>query len=219
MMKGTEPSPARHGLRSPLSGRRRARRWVVGLTAALALIGTALLGVKVFGVGSARSGATSGHAPGTAQEFHYLAAQSSNYCSLWPEAIASYSRSGRLQGSCCNPMDLATYQAQVRELKQYGDIVVIPPDPYDVPVPLAKQLLVYDQSIHLAAAEQSVYDQAMNMTPDKGPCCCKCWRWDADAGLAKYLITERHFGARQVATVVALVNGCGGSHSAGLTTS
>lgn len=217
-MKNTTPRPSAHGL-PELSGRRRARRWVVGLTTALALIGTGLLGVRVFGAELARSGATPGHGPGTAQEFHYLAAQSSNYCSLRPEMIASYSKSGRLQGSCCNPLDLSTYQAQVRELMRYSNIAVIPPDPYDVSVPLAKQLLGYDQSIPLTAAEQSVYNQAMQMTPDKGPCCCHCWRWDADAGLAKHLITERHFGARQVATVVALVNGCGGSHSAGLTTS
>lgn len=189
------------------------------LAVGLAVIGGVVLGIMLFAARSAPLSAGSPYAPGTVKEFHYLAAQGSNFCALQPEMIASYSKSGRLQGSCCNAMDLETYQGQVRDLKRYGNVSAIPRDPYDVPVPLAKQLLAYDRTISLTAAERSVFAAAMRMTPDKGPCCCKCWRWDADTGLAKYLITARHFGARQVATVVALVNGCGGSHHAGLSTS
>ncbi len=118
-MMDPSPSPSARGSRRLLSGRRHAVRWAVGLTATLAITGTSLLGIKVLGAGSPRPSTAQGRGPGTPQEFRYLAARSSNYCSLRPEAIASYARSGRLQGSCCNPMDLATYQAQVRELQRY----------------------------------------------------------------------------------------------------
>jgi len=197
--------------------RRHAKGWLIGTGTVLAVFGALVWGLGLFRADtSSPQAAAPQYLPGSVQVFRFLASQSSNYCGLRPGVLSSYSNKGRLEGACCNPMDLATYRAQVQQLERYRDIWVIPTDPYNVAVPVAKTLLGYDSSIRLTSQQQAVYDQAMKMTPDKGPCCCRCWRWDADAGLAKYLITSRHFGARQVASVVWLMNGCGGRHSAGL---
>jgi hypothetical protein len=50
----------------------------------------------------------------------------------------------------------------------------------------------------------------MAITPEKGPCCRKCWRWYAFAGLSNNLIVRKHFSAQEVATVIHLVDECGG---------
>lgn len=117
----------------------------------------------------------------------------------------------RIQGSCCSPMDLHRYQEQVAGLKQYIDIHQIPSDPYDVPVSLAKQLFEYQKSIQLTPDQQVVYDQAMQLSEEGGPCCCRCWRWTAFAGQAKYLISELDWSAQQVAELWDLEDGCGGA--------
>jgi hypothetical protein len=50
----------------------------------------------------------------------------------------------------------------------------------------------------------------MQLTSEKGPCCCQCWRWHAFKGLAHYLIADKHYSSRRVANVIGLVDGCGG---------
>lgn len=117
----------------------------------------------------------------------------------------------RIQGSCCSPMDIHRYQEQVEGLKKYADIPEIPEDPYDVPVSLAKQLFEYQQTIQLTPDQQAVYDQAVQISEEGGPCCCKCWRWFAFEGQAKYLISELDWSAEQIAELWELEDGCGGS--------
>ena len=117
----------------------------------------------------------------------------------------------RIQGSCCSPMDFHRYQEQVEGLKKYADVLQIPSDPYDVPVKLAKQLLEYQKTIQLTPDEQAVYDQATQLAEEGGPCCCRCWRWFAFEGQAKYLITKLNWSAQQVAELWDLEDGCGGS--------
>lgn len=117
----------------------------------------------------------------------------------------------RLQGSCCSAMDFHRYTEQVEGLKKYSHIDKIPSDPYDIPVSLAKELLNYQKTIQLSAEQQAIYDEAVKMSHEGGPCCCKCWRWYAFEGLAKYLITEYNFNAEQIAEVWDLEDGCGGS--------
>lgn len=117
----------------------------------------------------------------------------------------------RIQGSCCSPMDFHRYQEQVEGLRKYADIPQIPNDPYDVPVKLAKQLFEYQQTIQLTPEQRAVYDQAMQILAEGGPCCCRCWRWFAFEGQAKYLITELDWSAQQVAELWELEDGCGGS--------
>ena len=117
----------------------------------------------------------------------------------------------RIQGSCCSRMDLHKYQEQVEGLKKYADIPQIPEDPYDVPVSLAKQLFEYQKTIQLTTDQQAVYDEAAKLSAEGGPCCCRCWRWTAFEGQAKYLITERDWSAEQTAELWNLEDGCGGS--------
>ena len=107
-------------------------------------------------------------------------------------------------------MDLHRYQEQVEGLKKYSNIPQIPSDPYDVPVKLAKQLFEYQTTIQLTPDQQAIYDQAMQISEEGGPCCCRCWRWFAFEGQAKYLITELNWPAQQVAELWDLEDGCGG---------
>ncbi len=182
----------------------------------LGIGGATLLGFKVFDYNPAQPSAssnatsTSNMVAGSPEKFQHLATQGSNFCGLQQGTVMSYSDSTRIQGACCNPIDMTTYEAQVTALQAFSDIAVIPPDPYDVSAALAKQLLGYDRSTKLTAGEQAVFDQAMALTPDKAPCCCKCWRWYAHEGLAKYLIHTRHWDAQKAGKVVTLVSGCGG---------
>jgi hypothetical protein len=108
-------------------------------------------------------------------------------------------------------MDLHHYQEQVEGLKKYADIPQIPGDPYDVPVYLAKQLFEYQKTIQLTRDQQATYDQAMQISEEGGPCCCRCWRWNAFKGQAKYMITELNWSAKEVAELWDLEDGCGGS--------
>lgn len=148
---------------------------------------------------------------GSKEKFEYLTEQRSNVCArITSEELASYSDDARLQGSCCSSMDLHRYQEQIEGLKKYSNTSQIPNDPYDIPVTLAKELLGYKDSIMLTLEQQKVYDGAMKLSDEGGPCCCRCWRWDAFEGLAKYLIMQHNFTAEQVAEIWDLEDGCGG---------
>lgn len=141
-------------------------------------------------------------------KFEYLSAAGTNFCA--GPSILNSTKSDRLQGSCCGPMDFHRYSEQVEGLKKYSDTDVIPSDPYDIPRELADRLLGYQKAIELTEEEQAVYDDAMGMSMEGGPCCCKCWRWYAFEGQAKYLIKYKGFDAHQIAEVWDLEDGCGG---------
>ena len=143
-------------------------------------------------------------------KFAYLSNANTNFCAK-ADFINLKSDDERLQGSCCSKMDFHRYNEQVEGLKKYSNIDKIPSDPYDIPVSLAKELLAYKNTIKLTAEQQMIYDEAMEMSHEGGPCCCKCWRWDAFEGLAKYLITEYGFNSEQIADVWDLADGCGGT--------
>jgi len=66
-------------------------------------------------------------------------------------------------------------------------------------------------SIKLHGAQQVAYTFAMRHSEEKGPCCCKCWRWQAYGGLAKLLIRNHGFTGPQVTEVWNLSDGCGGA--------
>jgi hypothetical protein len=108
-------------------------------------------------------------------------------------------------------MDLHRYREQVAGLRRFAAVPEIPSDPYDVPVALAKRLIAYDERIELTGAQQASYDRAMKLSEEGGPCCCRCWRWTAFGGQAKFLITRRGYGAKQIAEVWELEDGCGGA--------
>lgn len=152
-----------------------------------------------------------GPRPGTTARFMLLAHRDSNRCSLRPGELMSYRPGQRLQGSCCFAMNLAHYRHQVASLRRYAGIAQIPADPYDIPSGLAQRLIGYQQTIRLTPAQDGIYQAAMRLAPEHGPCCCHCWRWTAFQGLSDYLIAQRHWHARQLATLIGDLDGCGGS--------
>ena len=184
------------------------------IAAVLVVIGVvglaALQGVHLFETGTTPATQATGPQPGTAAAFAYLSVQHSNFCSLSPDKVMGYSDDGRLQGACCNPMEMAKYEWQVNGVRHYSGIKEIPQDPYDISVAQAKELLGYDGALMLSGDQQAVYDTAIGMTRDKAPCCCQCWRWYMIRGLAKFLIVNQSMGAEDVGAIVDLVNGCGG---------
>lgn len=148
-----------------------------------------------------------------AERFDYLAEQRTNSCGGDKNYVAQLSANGtRLQGSCCSPMDFHSYQEQVEGLQKYSEYEIIPPDPYDVSAQWADSMMKYNEETELNPEQQAIYDKAMGLSYEGGPCCCLCWRWYAFGGLAKYLIINYDFSAEQIAEVWDLSDGCGGEH-------
>ena len=183
------------------------------ISAALAL----LLIAGVWYVSSSRENIS--HSLGTdtahASQFNYLSKNSNSSCSGWfKQSIAGMPNNSRLQGSCCSPMSLHRYTEQVEGLKKFKsvsgqNINIIPDDPYDIEANLAKQLMLY-YNLELTPKEQKAYDYASEHSSEKGPCCCKCWRWETYGGLGKYLIKYHGFTGEQLVELWNLSDGCGG---------
>ena len=143
-------------------------------------------------------------------KFQLLSKQGNSSCSgAFNDSISSMKTSDRLQGSCCSPMNWHRYKEQVEGLKKYKEVSVIPPDPYDIDAGLAQKLKSHYED-KLSSEQQKAYDFAMQNSDEKGPCCCKCWRWYVYGGLGKYLITEKGFTGEQITEVWNLSDGCGG---------
>jgi len=152
-----------------------------------------------------------------AAKFDYLSKNGNSSCSAsFTASISSMPDDARLRGSCCSPMSLHRYSEQVEGLKRYKavsgqNVVEIPTDPYDIEAGLAKRLISY-YDIRLTPEEQKAYDYAMLNSNEKGPCCCKCWRWHVYGGLGKYLIKNHGFTGKQLAHLWDLSDGCGGDN-------
>ena len=147
--------------------------------------------------------------------FAYLARQQSNRCSLRASELASMAPKARLQGACCSAMDRVSFAGQIKALSQYRGIALIPSNPYDISVALAGKLVGYGESIRLTPIQQAVYQRAMRLSPEKGSCCCHCWRWQAFQGLSNYLIARRSWRAQPLGRLIGLLDGCGGARTSG----
>lgn len=105
-----------------------------------------------------------------------------------------------LGGQCCGAlMNTTKYHMQLEQLKQYSNIPDIPSDPYKTPVDVAKKWIDYDGKTTLNTSEQVVYNQAMKISGEGGPCCCKCWHYYVNEGIAKKMIHDYGYSAQQVA--------------------
>src|SRR3989344_8846433 len=145
-----------------------------------------------------------------AATFDVLSKSGNSSCSAaFADSIDDMPDSGRLLGSCCSPMDPHRYEEQVTGLQKFKDIPEIPSDPYDIDAGLAKQLKAY-YDVELTPEQQKAYDYAMANSDEKGPCCCKCWRWYVYGGLGKVLIQKYGFTGEQVTEIWNLSDGCGG---------
>jgi hypothetical protein len=144
------------------------------------------------------------------ERFNYLSQHGNVECSAqFEKLIGTMTPDRRLQGSCCAPMDEARYRQQLDGLKKYSEIAEIPPDPYDIPAPLAYKLMGYYE-LALNKEEQGAYNYAMEHSDMQGPCCCKCWRWKVYGGLGKYLIHTHHYTGQQLTDLWNVGQGCGG---------
>ncbi len=154
-----------------------------------------------------------GVSPALAAKFNELSQNGNSNCSEdFTRSIENKTINGRIQGSCCSPMDFHHYGEQVEGLKRYSNIPEIPPDPYDLDAALATRLIGY-YDLALTPAEQAAYDYAMENSHEKGPCCCMCWHWYVYGGLGKYLIHQYGFTGEQITDIWDLSDGCGGAGS------
>jgi len=145
-----------------------------------------------------------------AAKFEMLSKNGNSACSgTFKDSIATMDDNTRLQGSCCSPMNIHRYTEQVNGLRKYESIPEIPSDPYDIEAGLAKELQSYYDA-ELTSEEQAAYDYSMANSNEKGPCCCKCWRWYVYGGLGKLLIQKYNFTGEQVTEIWNLSDGCGG---------
>lgn len=144
-------------------------------------------------------------------EFEILSKSGNSSCSNgFKDSIADMPDTSRLQGSCCSPMDFNRYKSQIEGLKKYKNVPEIPSNPYNIEAGLAKKLMAY-YDMELTTDDQKEYDYAMQNSNEKGPCCCKCWRWYVYGGLAKELIKKYKFTGPQITEIWNLSDGCGGS--------
>ena len=152
-----------------------------------------------------------------AAKFEELSQNGTSSCSgTFKDSIIAMPDGARLQGSCCSPMSIHRYTEQVEGLQNFKsnsgqNIAEIPDDPYDIETGLAKRLISY-YDIELTPDEQTAYDYAMLNSSEKGPCCCKCWRWYVYGGLAKLLIQNHDFTGEQITELWNLSDGCGGDN-------
>lgn len=148
-------------------------------------------------------------------QFDYLSKNGNSSCAAsFKNSVASMPDDARLQGSCCSPMSMHRYSEQIEGLKKFKsepsqNIAKIPDDPYNIEAGLVKELMSY-YDMELTLEEQAAYDYAMQNSSEKGPCCCKCWRWNTYGGLAKHLIRNYKFTGEQVTELWNLSDGCGG---------
>ena len=114
-----------------------------------------------------------------------------------------------LSGQCCGTLQNTTrYHEHLERLQQYSSIPDIPLNPYKTPVDIAKKWIDYDNKTMLSTSEQVVYDQAMKM-PGEGPCCCHCWHYYVNEGIAKKMIHEYGYDAQQVSDFWNVSDICG----------
>ena len=112
-------------------------------------------------------------------------------------------------GQCCSAlMDTADYHANLQKLQAYKSMPDIVLDPMHTPVALAKKWIDYDKATTLTPAEQKIYDDAYAISKEK-PCCCKCWHYYVNEGIAKKMIKDGTFNAQQIAAFWDASDICG----------
>ncbi len=104
-----------------------------------------------------------------------------------------------LSGQCCGTlMDTKERHENLEKLQAYKGMPDIPLDPMHTPIEMAKGWIDYDNSTQLTSEEQKVYDQAYAISKEK-PCCCKCWHYFVNEGIAKKMIKDGTFNSKQIA--------------------
>lgn len=102
-------------------------------------------------------------------------------------------------GQCCGAlMDTDERHKNLQKLQAYKSMPDIPLDPMHTLIKMAKKWTDYDNVTTLTADQQKIFDQAFALSKEK-PCCCKCWHYFTDEGIAKKVIVDGSFNAQQIA--------------------
>ncbi|MCL5733092.1 MAG: hypothetical protein M1334_00295 [Patescibacteria group bacterium] len=124
--------------------------------------------------------------------------------------ISAQSVQGKFMGGqCCSAlMDTKEYHENLGKLQAYKSMPNIPLDPMHTPIELAKKWIDYDKATTLTPTEQKIFDEAYTISKEK-PCCCKCWHYYTNEGIAKKMIKDSVFSARQIAAYWDASDICG----------
>ena len=114
-----------------------------------------------------------------------------------------------LGGQCCSAlMDTKEYHENLEKLQAYKNMPDIVLDPMHTPVALAKKWIDYGKNTTLTPAQQKIYDEAYALSMEK-PCCCKCWHYFTNEGIAKKMIQDETYSALQIAAYWDASDICG----------
>ena len=104
-----------------------------------------------------------------------------------------------LSGQCCGTLlDTKEHRENLEKLQAYKSMPGIPLDPFHTPIEMAKKWIDYDNNTTLTSDEQKVFDEAYKISKEK-PCCCKCWHYYTNEGIAKKMIKDGTFNSKQIA--------------------
>ena len=73
---------------------------------------------------------------------------------------------------------------------------------------MAKKWIDYDSKTTLNTSEQTVYNQTMKISSE-GPCCCHCWHYYVNEGIAKKFIHEYGYSSQEVTDFWYVSDICG----------
>ncbi len=114
-----------------------------------------------------------------------------------------------LGGQCCGTLkDTKERHENLEKLQVYKSMPDIPLDPMHTPIDVAKRWIDYDNATTLNPQEQKVFDQAYAISKEK-PCCCKCWHYFVNEGIAKKMIKDGKYNSKQIANFWDVSDICG----------
>lgn len=114
-----------------------------------------------------------------------------------------------LGGQCCSAMkDTEEYHENLKKLQAYKSMPDIILDPMHTPVAVAKEWIDYNKNTKLTPVEQKIYDDAYAISKEK-PCCCKCWHYYVNEGIAKKMIKDGTWSPEQIAAYWDASDICG----------
>ncbi len=114
-----------------------------------------------------------------------------------------------LGGQCCGVLtDTKEYHEHLEVLQKYKNIKDMVLNPYKTPITLAQKWIDYDNATMLTPNEQAIYDMALSQSKE-GPCCCKCWHYYVNEGIAKSLIKQEHYNSQQIVDFWGVSDICG----------
>jgi hypothetical protein len=114
-----------------------------------------------------------------------------------------------LGGQCCGTLtDTHEYHDNLSKLQAFKAMAGILLDPMHTPIAMAKMWIDYDLNTTLTPGEQKTFDKVYGISKEK-PCCCRCWHYYTNEGIAKRMITDGTFSVAQIAAYWDAATICG----------